>query len=177
VKLRVDDITAEGREISFAEPEQELNRSLARGNLREYFVKAPLQVSVSYYRAGTEVFISGKLDSVTRAACSRCAEEFDVRRNRQFRYVLAPKVMSDNDDLALKAEDLEFSFYQGDEIDLAPLIREQALLAMAERPLCREECRGLCAHCGANRNEGDCACTPEGPDPRLAVLRTLKVAH
>jgi uncharacterized protein len=177
VKLRVDDITAEGRELSFAEPEQELNRTLARGNLREYFVKAPLQVSVSYYRAGTEVFISGTLDTPTRAACSRCAEEFDLRKSRSFRYVLAPAVMSDNDDVALKAEDLEFSFYKGDEIDLGPLIREQALLAIAERPLCREECRGLCAQCGANLNEGDCACHPVGFDPRLAVLRTLKVAH
>ena len=177
MKLRVDDITAEGREISFAEPEQELNRTLSRGNLHEYFVKAPLQVCVSYYRAGTEVFISGALDTVTTAACSRCAEEFDLRRSRRFRYVLAPKVMGDNDDLALKAEDLEFSFYQGDEIDLGPLIREQALLAMAERPLCREECRGLCAQCGANLNEGDCGCSPPGLDPRLAVLRSLKAAH
>lgn len=177
MKLRVDDITAEEREISFTESEQELNRTLARGNLREYFVKAPLQVSVSYYRAGTEVFISGNFDTVTRAACSRCAEEFDLRRDRPFRYVLAAKVTADNDDLALKAEDLEFSFYQGDEIDLGPLIREQALLAMAERPLCREECRGLCAQCGANLNEGDCACSPKVFDPRLAVLRTLKVAQ
>ncbi|MBV8774653.1 MAG: DUF177 domain-containing protein, partial [Deltaproteobacteria bacterium] len=159
------------------ESEQELNRTLARGNSHEYFVKAPLQVSVSYYRAGTEVFISGNLDTVARAACSRCAEEFDLRRNRHFRYVLAPKVTADNDDLALKAEDLEFSFYQGDEIDLGPLVREQALLAMAERPLCREECRGLCAQCGANLNEGNCSCSPRLLDPRLAVLRSLKVAQ
>jgi len=178
VKLRIDDITAEGRELSFAEPEQDINRALARGNLHEYFVKAPLQVSLSHYRAGTEIFISGTLEAASTAACSRCAEEFDLPSHRRFRYVLAPKVMSDDNDLAaLKAEDLEFSFYQGDEVDLSPLIREQALLALAERPLCSDECRGLCPQCGANHNQGDCECTIGGPDPRLAVLRSFKVAR
>ena len=177
MKLRIDDITAEEREVSFAEPEQEINRTLARGTLPEYLIKAPLQVSLSYYRAGTEIFISGTLDAATTAACSRCAEEFDFHRNRRFRYVLAPKVMSDGNDFALKAEDLEFSFYQGDEVDLTPLIREQALLALAERPLCREECRGLCPQCGANLNEGDCGCVTGGLDPRLAVLGKLKVSR
>ena len=177
MKLRIDDITAEGRELSFAEPEQELNRALARGTLHEYFVKAPLQVSLSYYRAGSEIFINGTLFAATSAACSRCAEDFDLPTHRSFRYVLAPKVMSDDSDFALKAEDLEFSFYQGDEVDLAPLIREQALLALAERPLCRQDCRGLCPQCGVNLNESDCGCSVGGLDPRLAVLRNLKVSR
>jgi uncharacterized protein len=177
VKLRIDDITAAAREIAFAEPEQEINRMVARGALHEYFIKAPLRVSLSHYRAGTEIFLSGTLEAATRAVCSRCAEEFDLPSHRGFRYVLAPKTINDGDDLALKAEDLEFSFYQGDEIDLTPLIREQVLLALAERPLCREECRGLCSQCGANLNEGDCRCIVGGPDPRLAVLRNLKVSR
>jgi DUF177 domain-containing protein len=177
VRLRIDDITAERGEISFAEPEQEINRTLARGALREYFVKAPVQVSLSYYRAGSEIFVGGTLDAATTASCSRCVEEFDLPSHRSFRYVLAPKVMSDENDFALRAQDLEFSFYQGDEVDLTPLIREQVLLALAERPLCREECRGLCPQCGANLNEGGCGCIIEAPDPRLAVLRSLKVGR
>ena len=176
MKLRVDDITAEGREISFAEPQHEVNRTLGRGTLHEY-VKAPLQVSLSYYRAGTDIFITGTLDAATTAACSRCAEECELPSHRRFRYVLAPRAMGEDKDFALKAEDLEFSFYQGEEIDLTPLIREQALLALAERPLCREDCQGLCPHCGANLNQGDCGCSPAGLDPRLSVLRTLKVGR
>jgi uncharacterized metal-binding protein YceD (DUF177 family) len=113
VKLRIDDITAEEREVSFAEPEQDINRTLAQGALHEYFVKAPLRVTLSYYRAGSEVFIAGILGVATRAACSRCAEEFDLSTDRGFRYVLAARNMSDEDDLALKAEDLEFSASPG----------------------------------------------------------------
>ena len=177
MKLRIDDITADQRDISFAEPQQEINRTLAEGALREYFVKAPLQVSLSYYRAGGEVFISGRFDAATTAACSRCAEEFEFASHRSFRYVLAPQVMSDKNDFALRAEDLEFSFYRGDEVDLTPLLREQVLLALAERPLCREDCRGLCPRCGVNLNAGGCGCVIESPDSRLAVLRNLKVAR
>jgi uncharacterized protein len=177
VKLRIDDITAEVREVCFAEPEQEINRALARGTLREYFVKAPLQISLSYYRAGNEIFVSGTLDAVTTAACSRCAEEFDLPSQRRFRYILAAKAIGNEKDFALKAEDLELSFYQGDEIDLSPLIREQGLLALAERPLCHEECRGLCPQCGANLNKGDCGCIAGQLDPRLAMLRSLKVGR
>jgi uncharacterized protein len=177
VKLRIDEIYAEERELRFAEPEHEINRLLVRGSLREYFVRAPIQILLSYYRAGSEIFVSGTLEAATTAECSRCAEEFELPNRRRFRYVLAPKVMTDESEFALRAEDLEFSFYLGDEIDLTPLIREQVLLALAERPLCREGCRGLCQRCGANLNEGNCGCTTEEFDRRLAVLRNLKVGR
>jgi uncharacterized protein len=176
VKLRIDDITAEGRQVFFVEPEQEINRTLER-RPREYLVRGPIQVSLSYYRAGTEIFVDGALDASTTAACSRCAEEFNQAGHRRFRYVLTPKVMNDDNEFALRAEDLELSFYQGEEIDLSPLVREQVLLALAERPLCREECRGLCPQCGVNLNEKECGCSTKAPDPRFALLRNLKVGR
>jgi uncharacterized protein len=177
VKLRIDDITAQAREFSFFEPEQEINRALAQGPVREYFVKSPVRVCFECYRAGTELFATGSIDAVTRAVCSRCAEEFDSLSHRAFRYVLAPEVLGDEQEFGLRAEDLEFSEYQGEEIDLSPLIREQVLLALTPRPLCRDDCRGLCPRCGINQNEQSCNCTAVTPDPRLAVLRTLKVGR
>jgi len=177
MKLRIDDVTAEERQLSFAEPEQEINGTLARGARREYLLKAPIQVSLSYYRAGGEIFLSGSVDVAMAAVCSRCAEEFELPNHRAFRYVLGPQVMSDHNEVALRAEDLEFSFYYGDEVDLSPLIREQVLLALTARPLGRDECRGLCAICGANLNERNCGCTVEIADPRFAVLRNLKVGQ
>jgi uncharacterized protein len=177
MKLRVDDITAESRELAFAEPENEINRTLASGPTVEYSLTAPVVVELSFYRAGTEVFLSGAVEAAVNANCARCVEEFATSRGRPFRYVLAPKAIGYDGDNDLRGEDLEFSLYEGDHVDLTPLVREQVLLALAERPLCREDCLGLCPRCGANRNEGDCACLPEGADPRLAVLRTLKVGR
>ena len=50
-------------------------------------------------------------------------------------------------------------------------------LALPMKPLCREDCRGLCRVCGANRNTAPCTCDPRPPDPRLAALRDLATRH
>jgi uncharacterized protein len=175
MKLRIDDITAESRSLSFCEPEQEINRALNSGPMHEYRLLAPIGVELSYYRAGLELFLEGVVEAEASADCARCAEEFTTSCQRPFRYVLAPKSIADQDGSDPRAEDLEFSLYEGDHVDLAPLVREQVLLALAERPLCGENCKGLCPTCGANLNQGACGCRRERSDPRFAVLRNLKV--
>ena len=66
-------------------------------------------------------------------------------------------------------------YYDGDRLDLGEVVREQVLLALPLKPLCREDCRGLCPRCGQNRNLGPCGCPPpeEPGDPRLEPLRKL----
>jgi len=177
VKLRVDDITAEAKELSFAEPEAEINRLLEKGPLTEFRVQEPIRVEVSYYRAGTELFFEGELHASTTATCARCAEEFAAPSGRDFRFVLAPKSIGFDGDQDLRDEDLEFSLYDGDQIDLSSLIREQFLLSLPTRPLCREDCRGLCPKCGVNMNDTQCDCSEETGHPGFAALRNLKVGR
>ena len=174
MKLRIDDITAESRNLRYSEPEKELNRALAEGPIHEYRLSAPVGIDLAHYRAGTEIFIAGTISATANTQCARCAEEFTASRERAFRYVLAPKSMVDDDGSDPRVEDLEFSLYEGDHVDLSPLVREQVLLALAERPLCREDCKGLCPSCGANLNEAPCGCRQEQRGSRLAVLRNLK---
>ena len=59
-------------------------------------------------------------------------------------------------------------------LDLAPLLREEAILAIPMDALCRPDCAGLCPECGKNLNEGPCDCQPEEIDPRLEALRKLR---
>lgn len=177
MKLQVDDITAEARDLSFVEPEQEINRILDHGPAGEYHLREPIRVRVSCYRAGTEVFVTGEVDAKAAATCARCAEEFVAGSRRDFRYVMSPRAVGNDKQTDLNAEDLEFSFYDGEEIDLTPLVREQVLLALTDRPLCRADCKGLCPQCGTNLNEQTCGCTSEAGDPRLAVLRSIKVGR
>lgn len=176
MKLRVEEISAEAREIVFLEPQDEINRILDAGPVRDYHVVEPVSVTVSYYRAGTEVFLQGRLSARTASVCARCAEEFVAQRSRAFRYVMAPKVLgAAGDGPGLNSEDVELSEYEGEDIDLSPPIREQLFLAMPTIALCREDCRGLCPRCGTNLNQGACGCPPPQPDARLAVLRSFKV--
>ena len=71
-------------------------------------------------------------------------------------------------------EDLDTSVYRDDQIDLNEVLREQFYLALPMKPLCREDCAGLCPKCGTNRNTGTCSCATGFEDPRLAPLRGLK---
>jgi uncharacterized protein len=174
VKVRVDDITGEAKELAFAEPEPAINRTLDAGPVHEFSLTQPVAVAVSYYRAGTELFFNGELKAVTTAVCARCAEEFETLNTRNFRYILVPRVIGEHNGRDQRGDDLEFAVYDGDEIDLAPLVQEQVLLALPTRPLCREDCRGLCPQCGLNLNEHQCNCHGERLDSRLAILRTLK---
>jgi len=175
VKLRIDDITADPRDASFAEPAEDVNRVLEKGPIREYRVEDPIKVDVSYYRSGMDLFLSGHIKTRTEATCARCAEDFETENDRPFRLVLSPKTVGYGTETDLRADDLEFSLYEGDEIDLGPLIREQILLALPTRPLCREDCQGLCPRCGGNRNHVQCDCRIETFDPRLEVLRSIKL--
>ena len=62
------------------------------------------------------------------------------------------------------------------EFDAAGFLWEQFLLALPENPVCSEDCKGLCPTCGIDRNQGTCTCAREEGDPRLAVLRNLKLS-
>lgn len=68
-------------------------------------------------------------------------------------------------------EEDEMYWYQGDHLDLAPMLREQVILAAPMQPLCREECLGLCSQCGQNLNERRCGCPPEQAPSPFRVLR------
>jgi uncharacterized protein len=175
VILRIDEITAEAREVSFLQSEEDVNRRLAHGPVHEFRAGGAIAVDLSYYRAGMELFFEGRLSAPMVASCARCAEEFSAPYVRPFRFVLAPRAAADGDDGRLRTEDLEFSLYEGDQIDLAPLVAEQLILALPSRALCRDDCQGLCPNCGTNLNLHRCGCEQKARDPRLAVLHALKV--
>ena len=63
----------------------------------------------------------------------------------------------------------------GDQIDLAPVVREYVLLELPEAPLCRDDCAGICPQCGADRNEAPCACDTTATDLRWSALEGLRL--
>jgi uncharacterized protein len=174
MKIPVRDILEVPTEIIYAEPVQELNPVLRRGGATDYQLSEPLQVEVTFYRAERDLFFDGTVEGRVTATCARCLEPFPARVSQAFSLVLSPETELARE-LELGAGDLTQSFYSGPEVDLTPLVYEQAMLALPTRPLCAEECRGLCPTCGANRNTERCGCPEEGGDPRLAVLRSLKI--
>ena len=80
---------------------------------------------------------------------------------------------SDDDGAEVAEDDLGVSFYKDETLDLGELMREQFILALPMKPLCRADCAGLCPVCGMNRNRETCGCQSEWIDPRMEALRRL----
>ena len=70
----------------------------------------------------------------------------------------------------LRASELRTLFLEGHELDTTPILMEQMVLNIPMKPLCREDCAGLCPHCGADRNQVRCTCAESVVDPRWQAL-------
>jgi len=125
---------------------------------------------------GEEVRLRGKILTEVELLCDRCAAprraplevEFDTR------FIPQSKAAGETDNVELLTEDMGLAAYEGDAVDLDELVREQILLALPSRNLCREDCKGLCQKCGANLNAGQCSCEQGETDPRWAALADWK---
>lgn len=177
MKIPVEQITPSPKEIMFSEKTEELNSRFAKEKYRDFHFPSLLNGSLVYYRSGQELFFHGSFGGSLEGCCSRCLITYPFDVEKSFDLVLVPEpVRSERKVEELKREELGLSYYSSDVINLAPLIEEQVLLALPTRPLCREDCRGLCSGCGANLNSEECACDPAAPsDSRLAIFRTLKI--
>jgi uncharacterized protein len=136
-----------------------------------------LRVRGQLLLSGDDVFLRGALRGVLETTCSRCLEKakvpLDIPLNVTFRPRGEGEDAVDDDD----EEDLDVALYDGDEINLAPEIRDEIFLTFPLKALCREDCRGLCSVCGGNRNQNPCDCESHqaaSRSPLAAALQKLK---
>lgn len=173
MKILVSQITETPKEVSFTEGTEELNR-LYGAEARDFSFPESLDVHVAYYRSGPELFFQGRIGAKVEGHCSRCLKIYSFPLTKEFDFVLAPDTRSAKT-RELNQDELGLSFYSEDEIQLTPFIREQVLLALPTRPLCDEDCRGLCPACGVDLNEDSCRCSSSKGDPRMAIFRDIKL--
>lgn len=128
-------------------------------------VLSPLAGSFTVTRTGEGIYVSGVLNSTLEINCVRCLEDGKIN-------------------IALQLDDLFYypphaappgEYIMGEDgfLDLAPLIRELAVLEQPIQPVCQPDCLGLCVECGQNLNHGRCNCQVDDIDPRLSILRQL----
>jgi uncharacterized protein len=144
------------------------------GDGDEYRIVAPVDLAFEIHKDKDKFRLVGTVTTELELACGRCLEPFRLPVAAPFdlRYLPASAASTDAE-REVDDEDLETSYYENDAIDLNELLREQFYLALPMKPLCLDDCRGLCAQCGTNLNTGSCNCAPVWEDPRLAPLKNL----
>jgi uncharacterized protein len=126
-------------------------------------------------RKRQRVHVRGRIETELEIACDRCLAPLTMPVQAEFDVSYDPPGTEDViDNAEMQAEDLETTIYTGESLDLDELVREQILLAVPTRNLCREVCQGLCPTCGVNLNTQTCACEQTEIDPRWAGLAALK---
>jgi uncharacterized protein len=109
-----------------------------------------------------------------RLECSRCLTPYDFSHQEDFSLLLYPRKTISETDLELDRGDLDTYFYDDPNVPVAPIVEERIQMAIPMKPLCREDCLGLCIECGADRNVTRCDCVVEFIDPRWKPLELLK---
>ena len=136
--------------------------------------------TVKVTRLNEGVLVQGDVQARVHVECSRCLTDIDLPVDAQLEEQFRPTVdvetgrtvqqpvLGDDDDMV-------FDIDANHMMDLTEAVRQALLVAVDMRPLCREDCKGLCPECGANRNEVDCGHEPEVGDARWAALRDLNI--
>lgn len=135
----------------------------------------PAEIIGETQRVDGKAHIRGTIGADVLIGCTRCLEPFAQRIEASFDDIF----VDTSEDLnavesELGVDDLVEELVPDGKIDMAEVVREQLLLALPSQVLCREDCKGLCPKCGANRNLIDCKCADDEIDPRWAVLKGLK---
>ena len=140
-----------------------------------FTVLVPVALAFDVDKDKDQFRLAGGLQTRVELPCSRCLEPYETPIDAAFDLRYQPRSTNTGEgEREVQDDDLTTSFYENDEIDLGQLIREQIYLSLPMKPLCRENCLGLCPVCGTNLNKGACSCKRNWDDPRLAVLNTLK---
>lgn len=122
-----------------------------------------------------DIRLKGRFSGAFEVPCARCVEPVEVKLGAEFDLIFRPLgVDVGAAERAISAGETEIGYYQGDSLLLEDVLREQVLLSLPARTLCKPDCKGLCPRCGKNRNLEECTCEGGSLDPRWGALEGLR---
>jgi uncharacterized protein len=141
---------------------------------------SPLSLSGEITAVGDDYLLDSRLAYSGELECSRCLAAFPFSQSPAVRLRLRPRAPAGEpkgrpeEEVELSSDDLDVAFFDDGMLPLEDIVREQVLIGIPMKPLCREDCRGLCSSCGTELNSGACTCTEKPIDPRLEVLKNFR---
>ena len=134
----------------------------------------PVQGELRLFRTPKGILVKGLLHTKVELTCSRCLSSFSypATLNIEEEYIQTVDIVS-GVPLPSPEEASSFNIDEHHVIDLTEAIRQYTVLAVPMKPLCREDCAGLCPKCGHNLNQGACSCPKQEIDPRWSELSKL----
>ena len=122
-----------------------------------------------------DIRLRGRYAGKFQVPCARCIEPVELPLAADFDLIFRPiGADSGPPERSVTADETEIGYYQKDGLLLEDVLREQVVLSLPVRTLCKPDCKGLCPRCGANRNTQSCSCDAGQIDPRWGTLSGLR---
>ena len=122
-----------------------------------------------------DIRLRGQFGGKFQVPCARCVEPVEIPLDAEFDLIFRPaEADAEAPERSITAPETEIGYYQGDSLLLEDVLREQVLLSLPVRTLCKPDCKGLCPRCGENRNSQMCSCEQGPSDPRWEALAGLR---
>jgi uncharacterized protein len=122
-----------------------------------------------------DIRLQGDLSTSLELPCARCLDPVVQKVARTFDLLYRPLgTDAGHEELSVTVAEAEIGYYQAGGLLLEDALREQVLLSLPLKVVCREDCKGLCPVCGKNRNAELCSCVQPLQDPRWAALKEIR---
>lgn len=163
------EIEGSSRQLEFSIPQADLDFENSSFRLTD-----DVRVTCEVAKRAAQIDLRGSILADMEIECTRCLEPVSEHVPIEFvASFVTPENFSFDKERGVSAEDLDTDVLDSDRVDLKELVREQILLNLPEQVFCRQDCKGLCPKCGADRNLIDCKCDLKEPDPRWSALKNL----
>ncbi|MGC4114372.1 MAG: DUF177 domain-containing protein [Myxococcales bacterium] len=160
------------------------------GEATGFSATGPARLTAEFQRVGDKLLLEGDTKVGVQGPCRRCLADVKAQVPVHFELNLVARAKKDEDDEeeaaegeheglegenTFESETADEERFDGRQIDLGAITREQILLALPMDLLCKDACKGLCSVCGQDLNVKECGCQRKVADPRWAALKDIKL--
>ena len=180
VKIEIHHIPSEGLDLAFERPAHHYIGLKELTDSGECEFLTPLAIHLEVQPIRDFFRVKGRIETTIRQACVRCLTDFSVPLATRFTLNYSREIpkdvhKADTEGIELTADQIGMVFFEGDVIEFNDALQEQVILAIPYKPLCKPECKGLCAQCGKNLNTGTCSCRHKSSEGPFSILKDLKI--
>lgn len=174
--IKVHDIAEKVRCMQACEPVADYKPLLDLQNDGVCTFLEPLSLDFKAFREYDHIRVEGRVETRVSLSCARCLAAYDAQLDSSFTiFYTKDRGVPQDEEVELTERELISATYEGDEIDLAPEVAEHVIMELPVKPLCSENCRGLCSRCGIDLNNSSCDCDTKGGGSAFSALKNLKL--
>lgn len=174
--IRIDDVPEDGLELSLTGTHDILSNALENvPTSNDLRIDPEVRGFVRLLRSEEDIFFTARVQARLHLRCSRCLADFALDKELDLHLVVRVVPAAHPDEAQFMKSDPNQIWIHEPEIDVGGIIVQEILLEAPMKPLCTEECPGLCQHCGALKGSEHCTCPAENRvDARWEPLARLK---